>query len=120
MQLKINGVKYDGVKLSPLDAYEIGRQLYGVGRFPRAIEWLEESIAAGMDEAHYLINAVYYMAFALYKMEYHEESAERFRRLADLIAAKNNSQLDVTVARNNLMLMRKQKVYYTDEVGELF
>lgn len=117
MKLNINGVQYDGVKLSPLDAYEIGRQLYGSGRFMRAIEWLEESIEAGMDEAHYLVNGVYYMSYALYKTGFNDEAAQRFKKLADLIMIRKNASLDVQIERNNLQLLRKRRIYYQQEVS---
>lgn len=115
IRLRVNGVKYEGNTITPLEAYEIGRQLYGSGRFARAIEWLEESLE-GMEDMGYLINAVYYLSYAYYKSGFPEEAALRFQKLADLVATKNATNTDIAVQRNKLKLIRKLKIVYNEEV----
>lgn len=117
MQLKVNGVQYEGIPMVAMDAYEMGRQLYGAGRFGRAVEWLEEAMT-GLQQMNFLTNGLYYLAYAYHKTGYAKESAERFKVLAELIELNSNKTEVVERYTKKLKGLRKIRHTYKPQVSK--
>lgn len=103
--------------MKPMDCYEIGRQLYGNGNFGRAAEWFEEALE-DIEEMHYLINTLYYLAYSYYKTGYKQEAADRFKLLSEIIELNNNKTELIYKYRKQIKDMRTIRTLYDPKVSD--